>query len=390
MKNDKDEGEELRRKAEEEIRKGRLPGSSGARDPRRRLHELQVHQIELELQNEELRETRAKAEQALAHYLDLYEFAPVPYLTVDLKGSIVQANLAAAEALKVARSRLVGRMLWDRVPREDRPGLQAFIAKTISEGGMQVFETGLRLENGEPRFFRISGSCKDEPEGKCLLALSDITEREQARKELQRAGEEKAMLMRELQHRVKNSLAVVHSLLGIGESQVEDPKARDILTLSRIRVIAIAHIYEQLYTSGEVLAVDLGQYFERLIVYIVRSYSEESSRIHLVKSFDKIDLDAHKSALAGLIFSELISNATKYAYPASGAGELRVSLLNRDGFTELRVADDGAGLPPGLDPETTTSMGFYLLRMLAEQMSATLEFASAPGEGVAVTLRIPR
>ena len=390
MTEDGKEPSELRRRAEEAIREGAPLSETereGAEDARRLVLELRVHQVELELQNEELRETRAKVEESLAQYLDLYEFAPVPYITVDRRGSILKANLAAATELAVPRSRLVGRSLLDRIARELRPSVSAFLERTVSSGCRESFETELKRDSGEAIFARIVGLGRDDREGECRLALIDITDREKARAALDHAGKEKTALMRELQHRVKNSLTVVNSLLGIGKSQVEDPKAKEVLGKASARVLALSRIYEQLYLSGQILEVDLATYLERLIGPLLETYSAESSRFTLVARFERASLDAQRAALAGLILSELVSNATKYAYPSGESGELRVSLLDKAGMIELRVSDDGPGLPSGLDPATTESMGFHLLRMLADQMDAELSVASPEGRGVDVTIR---
>jgi two-component system, sensor histidine kinase PdtaS len=355
---------------------------------RRLVHELRVYQVELELQNEELRATRAKAEESLAQYLDLYEFAPVPYLTVDLKGRVLKANLSCAASLGIERSCLVGSLLGEFLAPEARPGFGDFLERTIASGHQNYFEVSMRRGDGEALFAHVVGLGRDGNDGECRLALIDIAERERSRQALERAGQEKALLMRELQHRVKNSLNVVYSLLGLGESQIEGLQAKEALGKAKARVMAMSHIYEQLYQAGEVLSIDLRSYLEQLMVPLLETYTVDISRFRLVTKFESANLDAQRAALAGLMFSELISNATKYAYPPGRSGELRVSLLGRDGMFELCVADDGPGLPPDFDPAATSSMGFYLLRMLADQMGAELKVASSPGGGVSVSLII--
>ena len=116
---------ELRRRAEERLRERRKSQRPEAGDQRRAeattrlVHELQVHEIELEMQNEELRQARAQAEALLAQYTDLYDFAPVGYLTLDEPGLILRANLTAARLLGVARKDLVRQRLTRFILRED-------------------------------------------------------------------------------------------------------------------------------------------------------------------------------------------------------------------------------------------------------------------------------
>ena len=203
--------DELRRRAEESCSefepalKAELPVEE---DTRRLVHELRVHQIEIELQNEELRESRALAETGFAQYLDLYEFAPVPYLTVDGECVILKANLAAASLFSMDRSILLGHSLRSHLTPEARSSMDAFLRKTLASGRSECLETRIVLAGGEKLFVLIEGLGRDQRPGECRLALIDITEREAARAALAQADREKAILMRELQHRVKNTLNI--------------------------------------------------------------------------------------------------------------------------------------------------------------------------------------
>jgi PAS domain S-box-containing protein len=354
-----------------------------ALDAARLVHELQVHQIELELQNEELREASARAEDAYALFRALYENAPVAYLTIDRNGRISRANAAALALLDRGNGSLVGADIQSIVARETRSPMEVFIASAFDSDSAVSFETPILADGGIRRFVHIVGAAKRREEGECLLAVVDITEREA----LDRAAREKVALIGELEHRVKNNLTVVYSLLGIGQGQIDDSRAIAVLEKSRARVMAMSHIYEQLYRTESVLDVDLWSYLEQLIEPLLLTYAVDSSRFTLVKEFQSVRLDAQRAGLAGLIFSELISNATKYAYPEGHFGELRVSLLQRGEAVELRVADHGPGLPPGFDYRTSPSTGFALLRMISDQMRADLIVESPPEGGVSVLLR---
>jgi two-component sensor histidine kinase len=219
----------------------------------------------------------------------------------------------------------------------------------------------LFLDAAAPCRSFLAGTGMREGANECLLALVDVSERELSHKALDRAANEKAILLSELQHRLKNSLNVVYSLLGIGQSQIEDEKAIDL---------------------------DFRIYLENLIGPLLDTYSPDNSRFRLVTELQSVKLDAHRAALAGLMFNELISNAIKYAYPGNASGELRISLMERDGAIELRVSDEGRGLPSGFDYTTSDSMGFTILRMLTEQIGADLRIESGPRGGLTTILRI--
>jgi two-component sensor histidine kinase len=295
-----------------------------------------------------------------------------------------RANAASIALLEPARGRLIGMSLQSLLAPEARAAAEVFIAGIFGCESTKSFEASLRRGDGAVAFVHIVGISKCENGGECQLAIIDITEREA----LDKSAREKVALIGELQHRVKNNLTVVYSLLGLEQKQIDDPKAIAVLEKSRARVMAMSHIYEQLYRTEAVLDVDLWDYLEHLIEPLLDTYAVDRSRFRLVKEFQSVKLDAQRAALAGLIFSELISNATKYAYPEGAPGELRVSLLEKEGLVELRVADDGKGLPPGFDYMASSSMGFTLLRMLSEQMRADLVVESPEGGGVSVLLRL--
>jgi PAS domain S-box-containing protein len=158
---------ELRRRAEERLGRKALgvPPSLVEKDPRRLLHELQVHQVELELQNEELRQARDTLEEARDRYLDLYDRAPVGYLTLDEKGVIRQANLAAARMLSRERSLLKGQSIYQHVEQEQRGYLLRrlnAVAETNTELNLEI--EVIKEDGGNfPARLEISTQCGEEP-----------------------------------------------------------------------------------------------------------------------------------------------------------------------------------------------------------------------------------
>ena len=134
---------ELRRRAEERLRE-QHPETGQARteaDTQRLVHELEVHQIELEMQNEELQKARDEMEAGLEKYSDLYDFAPVGYLTLDREGTILEANLTSASLLGIERSRLVKRRFGLCVSAADLPAFNAFLAQGLREQGQGVLRS---------------------------------------------------------------------------------------------------------------------------------------------------------------------------------------------------------------------------------------------------------
>lgn len=175
---------ELYRRAEAQLRqeqqnlKARTAGPKSAADPQRQFHELQVHQVELELQNIELQEARDRMEGLLEKYTDLYDFAPVGYLSLDEAGVVLESNLTGAVLLGVERARLINRPLPPLVAPPSRPDFFAFLQRVFAGTGRQVGEVRLIREDGTSFWGELNGTASlapGEPRKWCRVAISDIT-----------------------------------------------------------------------------------------------------------------------------------------------------------------------------------------------------------------------
>ena len=186
---------ELRRRAEERLRekqrsqRSKVGDQSTAEETQRLVHELQVHQIELEMQNEELQQTRAEVEAILGQYTDLYDFAPVGYFTLDRDGTIGQVNLTGARLLGVERSGLVNRRFGLFVSAESCPAFNAFLKKVFDCQAKETCELALRKQANDPLWAHIEAAATQDGQA-CRAAVVDITERKRAEAEVQAAAGE--------------------------------------------------------------------------------------------------------------------------------------------------------------------------------------------------------
>jgi two-component sensor histidine kinase len=142
------------------------------------------------------------------------------------------------------------------------------------------------------------------------------------------------------------------------------PKAvKPILEELDSRVRSVAELYSLLYSSGSVSEVPLDIYFSRIAASLIGL----APNVKLVTNFEKIVTQAREAAPLGLILTELITNAYKYAFPSSGEGEISVALFRKGSLYVLEVSDDGVGLPQGFDAAKNPGMGIKLVAGLAEQ-----------------------
>lgn len=170
----------LRRRAETRLRErqAQMGQPLTEAETRRLLHELSVHQIELELQNEELQETCAQLERSLERYTDLYDFAPMGYFTLTGDGTIQELNLAGAALLGQERSRLIGRRFGFFVSAETRPAFAAFLDRALAASSKEICEIAL-APNGAPlRHLHLECLCEEtDPSRRCRIVAMDITGR---------------------------------------------------------------------------------------------------------------------------------------------------------------------------------------------------------------------
>jgi PAS domain S-box-containing protein len=172
---------DLRRRAEEALSRKKKGEPSGIpeEDVRALVHELQVHQIELEMQNEELKRANALVEETRNRYLHLYEFAPVGYLTFDENGMVLEANLTAAVQLGIERSGLIKRPFQDYIVPADRDKFRSHLNKVVTSKKRQSCEIGLTAKSGGDFYALLDTLFILDSSGKkfCRTTATDITER---------------------------------------------------------------------------------------------------------------------------------------------------------------------------------------------------------------------
>ena len=208
----------LRRRAEQRLQTRQQTPQSAIRNPQstpRLIHELEVHQIELEMQNEELQRARARAEALLAQYTDLYEFAPTGYFNLARDGTILAVNLTGARLLGLERAQLLKRRFTSLVSKADQPVFNAFLAKTFAGRDREGCEVALLRAETAPLFVHVE-AVVSEGWRECRVAVLDVTRHHQAEAERER-------LVQELQ----TALARVKQLSGLLPICANCKKIRD-------------------------------------------------------------------------------------------------------------------------------------------------------------------
>ncbi|MGA2055163.1 MAG: histidine kinase dimerization/phosphoacceptor domain -containing protein [Bradyrhizobium sp.] len=197
---------------------------------------------------------------------------------------------------------------------------------------------------------------------------------------------EREVLLREVNHRVGNSLQIIASLLHLQASSTDEQDVKAALTNAMGRVAAVAQVHRRLYTSHDLKSVLLNQYLDALLEDLRRS-AEGNRMSRLTLKAEPIEIDPDRAVAIGIIVNELVMNAVKYAYP-DGAGPIHVDLTARVDELVLSIADNGVGLNAKTDPRST-GMGQRIVAAMASKLEATVERDPAHN-GTRIVLCFPR
>ncbi|MEG3087443.1 sensor histidine kinase [Sphingomonas sp. PB4P5] len=230
-------------------------------------------------------------------------------------------------------------------------------------------------------FFDLLASAFEQVIARAVLERDKAAAEEQLRASNARL----AALLSEVNHRVANSLQLVSAMVGMQAGVLADGAARDALADTQRRIAAIAQVHRRLYTSNQVENVDMQEYLGALVAELGETWSTPDAPRTLSLSAEPIRLNTDRAVSLGVIVTELVSNACKYAYPARG-GEVRVALnQDGDGHFVLAVEDDGIGMVPGAVPRGT-GLGTKLIRAMAQSLQSIVEYDSGHN-GVRAVLR---
>ncbi len=408
---------ELRRCAEERLKEQRLeknPARTEA-ETQRLVHELQVHQIELEMQNEELQQARNEMEAGLEKYSDLYDFAPVSYLTLDREGTIREANLTAASLLGIERSRLVQRRFGLYVAAADRPAFAIFLTQVFGGKAREFCEVTLLKDGKPPVEVRIEATVAAAGE-ECRVVLEDITEHKRAEKDrlILNKLESTGILAGGLAHDFNNQLAVI--VLNLDMAQTLIPPGEELarrLEEAKQAALLSRGLTQQLITFAKGgTPVRKPTRLTEVIQDSVRS-ALSGSRVRcdfsLAEDLWLADVDAGQISQ---VIRNVVQNARE-AMPQGGEVSVRaenVVLGSRENpslppgdYVRVSIADRGGGiaqevLPNIFDPYFSTKqrgeqkgmgLGLTICHTVVQKHGGAIAVESVAGGGATCHIHLP-
>ena len=257
------------------------------------------------------------------------------------------------------------------------------------EGVINGFEVQLIKKDGNLIWASINARVVKDDKGDALYyegTLEDVTARKQAEGSLKASLREKEVLLKEIQHRVKNNLLAITSILALQSERIKDNESKDAFITSMNRINAMTRIHTKLYQSENYSLVRFKGYMEELLGELSRSYGFPHE--YMVADIQDISIDVNTAIPVGLIVNELVSNAIKHAFPEGRKGQITITLFSEDSRSILTISDNGIGFSPHVDFRNMESIGFSLLAQLVEQINGTVELLRDEGAQFIITFSV--
>lgn len=203
-------------------------------------------------------------------------------------------------------------------------------------------------------------------------------------KKLESSLHEKEILLKEVHHRVKNNLQVISGLLQLQTKKSDNPQMTDILNDSQRHIQSMSLIHQMLYDQKDIKLIPMNEYLKKLTDQLFYSLSGKKINCHVQAA--TIDLDIDRAIPLGLIITELVTNANKYAFTHRESGDIWVSLIQKQQDTlQFMYKDNGIGFNKKIDLKKSKTLGFKLIHLLAEEMDAVIKITGTKGVEVKIT-----
>jgi len=230
-----------------------------------------------------------------------------------------------------------------------------------------------------------------------LVGISrDLTLVREKEEQTEKALKEKEILLKEINHRVKNNMQIISSLLNIQLNFIKDPSIKQIFNQCRSRIKAISLVHDRLYRSDSLEKINFSRYIQTLVTHLMSVYEISPRFIKMHLNLDDIDLDVNKGIPLALITNELVSNSFKHAFPDQSLfkninkeqNRINVNLKKKNGSAEFIVKDNGIGLPENFNEKTNKSLGMQLVQDLVKQINGKIKIDSRKGTSIKIIFSI--
>ncbi|MFO7850723.1 MAG: PAS domain S-box protein [Spirochaetia bacterium] len=318
---------------------------------------------------------------------------PNVVLTLDTNKRIREWNYSAERLFHYSEDEVIGRELDSLVDGgdEDTYRKAAAFTDTVAAGtSVPPTETVRYTKEGNAVNVIVAGSpimVHGSFEG-IVATYTDITELKRKESEVESLLYEKEQLLKEVHHRIKNHMYTIASIVSLRNSYTEDSEIKEVLEEIQNKIRLMQNIYQTLYTGESVGTLRVRSFLEQLIHDIKSTYLPDHS-ITIDCYIEDIEVSSKKSLPIGIIITELITNSIKYAFPQGREGTIAISIRKQDPETiEIRVADDGVGLPDEVVEEENDGFGLTLVRGYIRQFDGKMSIENDIGTVIKASLSL--
>ncbi|KAF0233413.1 MAG: two-component hybrid sensor and [Desulfovibrionaceae bacterium] len=269
---------------------------------------------------------------------------------------------------------------------EERYSLNLPYIEGVMRGEVQTFERTIPSPCGHSFLHSIASYIPDIVDGEVhgfYAMVTDVTPLKNSEIELKFLLHEKDILLREIHHRVKNNLQIVHSLLSLQSDSLDGQEPINVLRDSQARIMSMALVHDQLYHSSSMGIVDVGEYIKELFAKIQMAYGGRCI-VNTTLDIPGVGLALDQAIPFGLIVSELVTNAFKHAFKDCTQGTISIRVEVDGDRAVFLLKDSGPGIPPTLKLDESPSLGLKIVSLLVDQLHGTLSMESSDGFSVRV------
>ncbi len=290
-------------------------------------------------------------------------------------GCYVEVNPAFYAQLGFEEGEVIGRRATDLLKLD--PGFrEPALAQMKENGAVYNLETSITRKDGSVMDVLVSANILELQGRKYNFTTAiDISRQKEAERALQKSLEEKELLMREMNHRIKNNLLLVSSLISL--ECMNSQKDADLGNLKN-RIDAIGLIHETLLKDKDLKTVNIRTYIENLLANIFEHFVQYSVTVN--NDVEPTEISTDKTIPIGLIVNEIATNAVKHGLQEGDHAVFNIKMASpdEDGMVELRISDNGDPLPDNLDFEHPRSTGLQLIQSLVMQLGGTIQLTRSP------------
>jgi PAS domain S-box-containing protein len=329
-------------------------------------------------------------------YQTLARISPVGIFRTDAKGSTTYVNPMWCQISGLDATAALGEGWLSAVHPDDRKRLRDTWWETAQRHRSSYMDYRFLCPDGSVSW--VLGQATPELNAEGVIVgyvgtITDISERKRSEQVIRTSLEEKEVLLKEVHHRVKNNLMTIIGLLKMEESKSQSASFNALMLGLEGRLHSMALVHESLHKSKSLARIDLQGYIETMAAHIRVQFGAKRG-IHFKVQAEGIEADLDTAVPCGLILNELITNAFQHAFSSEktragkGNPEITVTAKQENGACTLTVADNGVGLPRGVDLENPGSLGLGLVKMLSQQIQGAIEFDRTQGTTFRLRLKL--